>query len=242
MRFRTYAATTLRKQTQTVKQLADTNIGGARAFIETGKKKLDSRSQNVLTEVEKLLDIVEGMKDDVTKRQITPKEQLVKSIKKDQEEFLNDLIEDHKSAVEVYGHIEKVISLRGSKLNGAIKSRALPRQKSFQGVQSDDGPGNLGNVMMEIRGAAIDPEKRMKAIEASQKNREKELAARSDELQAELSEFVGQKKLKMTGGAEEADRVRQKRSDATLRAMFNAGNSASAPPLPDIPWTPPAAM
>lgn len=29
--------------------------------------------------------------------------------------------------------------------------------------------------------------------------------------------------MKMTGGAEEAERVRQKRNDMTLRAMFNGG-------------------
>ncbi|GLB41789.1 putative actin interacting protein 3 [Lyophyllum shimeji] len=266
---------TLRTQTQSVKQLANTSVGGARGYIDTGKKKLDTRSQNVLTEVEKLLDTVENMKDDVTKRQITPKEQYVKSIKKDidsvaaeleslkehiktikpmwkktweeelqniveeqqflthQEEFLNDLLEDHKAVVEVYGHIEKVISIRGSGPNGAIK----PRSRSFKPPPPSEGDG-LSNVMLEIRGAAVDPEKRMKAIEANQKNRQKELAARSNELHAELHDFVGGKKLRMTGGAEEAERVRQKRSEMTLRAMFNGGRTTTPPPdLPPSPQT-----
>ncbi|KAF8074999.1 bud site selection protein 6 [Lyophyllum atratum] len=266
---------TLRTQTQSVKQLANTSVGGARGYIDTGKKKLDTRSQNVLTEVEKLLDTVENVKDDVTKRQITPKEQYVKTIKKDidsvaseleslkehiktikpmwkktweeelqniveeqqflthQEEFLSDLLEDHKAVVEVYGHIEKVISLRGAGPNGAIRPRNGPRNKSFRPPLPTEGDG-LNNVMLEIRGAAVDPEKRMKAIEANQKNRQKELAARSDDLHAELSEFVGGKKLKMTGGAEEAERVRQKRSEMTLKAMFT-GNGASEPELPSSP-------
>jgi hypothetical protein len=272
----------LKKQAHSVKQVADTNVGGARAFIETGKKKLDDRTQNVLTDIEKLLDNVETMKDDVVKRQMTPKDHAFKGIKKDldsvhteleslrehiknvkpmwkktweeelqniveeqqflthQEEFLSDLIEDHKAAQEMYGHIEKVISLRGPKVNGVIKNRSLPRQRSFPNANNNGGAGAAGeegtisNVMMEIRAAAVDPEKRMKAIEASQKNREKELAARSDDLQAELTDFVGQKKLRLTGGAEEADRVRQKRSDATLKAMF------SPPPSDMVPRTPPA--
>jgi hypothetical protein len=42
-----------------------------------------------------------------------------------------------------------------------------------------------------------------------------------------LYEFVGQKKLKMTGGAEEAERVRQKKSEATLKAMFNGASQPS---------------
>ncbi|KAG5653411.1 hypothetical protein H0H81_000698 [Sphagnurus paluster] len=263
---------TLRTQTQSVKQIASTSVGGARGYIDTGKQKLDTRSQNILTEVEKLMDMVENVKDDVTKRQITPKEQYMKTIKKDiesaateleslkehiktikpmwkktweeelqniveeqqflthQEQLLSDLLEDHKGVVEVYGHIEKVISLRGPGVNGALKGRAGLR-KGFKPPPPTEGDG-LSNVMMEIRGAAIDPEKRMKAIEASQKNRQKELAARDDGLHAELSDFVGQKKLRMTGGAEEAERVRQKRSEMTLKAMFTGTSTSSPPPMP----------
>ncbi|KAF7370647.1 AIP3 domain-containing protein [Mycena sanguinolenta] len=251
---------TLRVQTQSVKQLATTNVGGARGYIDTGKKKLDTRSQNVLTEVEKLQDTVEGVKDDVIKRQITPKAQYFKTIKKDidtvaaeleslkehintikpmwkktweeelqnivdeqgflthQEQFLEDLLEDHKALVEVYGHVEKIISIRGP---GSVGSRN--GRKGFRPPPPEEGHGGLSTVMMEIRGAAVDPERRMKAIEASQKIREKELASRSDEMQAELTDFVAGKKLKMTGGAEEAERVRQKRNEQTLKAMLTGG-------------------
>ena len=76
-------------------------------------------------------------------------------------------------------------------------------------------------VMMEIRTAVVDLYKRLKAIAANQKNREWDLASRSDEFQNELAGFVGGKKLRMTGGAEEAERVRQKRNDLALKAMFN---------------------
>jgi hypothetical protein len=95
--------------------------------------------------------------------------------------------------------------------------------------------------MLEIRGAAVDPEKRMKAIEANQKNRQKERAARGDsELHTELTEFVGGKRLKMTGGADEVERVRQKRSEMTLKAMFsNSSTASSSPPTvnSDLPPT-----
>ncbi|KAJ7334084.1 bud site selection protein 6 [Mycena albidolilacea] len=254
---------TLRGQTQSVKQLASTNVGGARGYIDTGKKKLDSRSQNVLTEVEKLQDTVEGVKDDVIKRQITPNALYFKNIKKDissvaaeleslkehintikpmwkktweeelqnivdeqgflthQEQFLEDLLEDHKALVEVYGHVEKIISIRGP---GSVGRNG---RKGFRPPPPEQGHGGLSTVMMEIRGAAVDPDRRMKAIEANQKNREKELASRSDELQAELTDFVGGKKLKMTGGAEEAERVRQKRNDQTLKAMFTGGGGVT---------------
>lgn len=256
---------TLRSQTQSVKQLATTNVGGARGYIDSGKTNLDTRSQNILTKVEALQDTVETVKDDVLKRHVNPKPQLFRSIKKDidtaateleslkehiktikpmwkktweeelqniveeqqflnhQEEFLGDLIEDHKAVLEVYGHVEKVISIRGTG-----PGRKTRKGGGFIPPPPDEGHTGLSTVMMEIRGAAVDPERRLKAIAANQKNREKDLASRSDEFQAELSGFVGGKKLKMTGGAEEVERVRQKRNDMTLKAMFTTNNAASS--------------
>ncbi|KXN86601.1 Bud site selection protein 6 [Leucoagaricus sp. SymC.cos] len=255
---------TLHTQTQNVKQLANSSVGGARAYIDSGKQKLDKRSQNVLTDVEKLQDVVENIKDDVIKRHVTPKPQYFKSVKSDvervaaeleslkehiktvkpmwkktweeelqniveeqqflnhQEEFLADLLEDYKAVVEVYGHVEQVVNLRGAN-NGAPRGS----RRGYRPPPPDEGHEGLNSVMREIRGAAVDPARRLKAIEASQKNREKELASRTDELQTELTEFVGQKKLRMTGGAEEVERVRQKRNDMTLKAMFTGGSISS---------------
>ena len=94
--------------------------------------------------------------------------------------------------------------------------------------------------MLEIRGASVDPERRLKAIAANEKAREKDLAQRSDEFQAELAGFVEGKKLKMTGGAEEADRVRQKRTENTLKAMFTGGSGTLSPGASDVePMSPP---
>ncbi|KAJ2934882.1 hypothetical protein H1R20_g2292, partial [Candolleomyces eurysporus] len=255
---------TLRTQTQSVRQLATTSVGGARAYIDSGKKKLDARSQDILTEVEKLQDTVERVKDDVIKRNTTPKPQYFKNIKKDidaaaaeleslkehiktvkpmwkktweeelqniveeqqflthQEEFLSDLLEDHKAVLEIYGHVEKIVNLRGPSANGPGRRGRGP---TFRPPPPEEGHNGLSTVMLEIRGAAVDPEKRLKAIEESQRNRELERNARSDEMQVELSEFVGQKKLRMTGGAEEVDRLRQKRDEMTLKAMFSPANS-----------------
>ncbi|TDL23773.1 AIP3-domain-containing protein [Rickenella mellea] len=248
---------TLRTQTQNVRQLANSKVGGARAYIDSGKSKLDSRSQTVLTRVEELQDTVENLKDDVLKRFVSPKSNLLKTVSKDigdvatelesikeyintvkpmwkktweeelqniveeqqflshQEEFLGDLLEDHKALVEVFGHIEKVISIRGAT---PLKARG------FRPPPPEEGHGGLSTVMMEIRGAAVDPERRLKAIAANQKNREKEMASRSDEFEAELQGFVAGKKLKLTGGADEVERVRQRRNDQALKAMFTGGS------------------
>ena len=249
---------TLRTQTQNVKQLANTKIGGDRAYVNNGKQNLDTRSQNVLTKIEDLQDTVENLKDDVLKRYVSPRSNLLKTVSKDiadvatelqslkeylttvkpmwkktweaelqniveeqqflthQEEFLSDLLEDHKALTDVFGHVEKVISIRGS---GQVKTRG------FRPPPPDEGHSGLSTVMLEIRNAAVDPEKRLKAIAMNQKNREKEMSNRTDEFESELKGFVSGKKLKLTGGAEEIERVRQKKNDITLKAMFTGGSS-----------------
>jgi hypothetical protein len=259
----------LRAQTQTVRQMASTHVPGARAYIDAGKTKLDARSQTVLTKMEELQDTVEGVKDDVLKRHISPKPQVLRSIKEGlttvgteleslkehiktikpmwkktweeelqsiveeqqflnhQEEFLADLIEDSKAVADIYGHVEKVISIRGASAGRGVRGRG------FKLPPPDKEHGGLSTVMLEIQGASVDPDRRLKAIEASQKNRERELAGRADEFEAELKGFVSEKKLKMTGGAEEAERVRQHKNDLTFKAMFggNTTSTASQPPL-----------
>jgi hypothetical protein len=256
----------LRSQTTAVKQLANTKIGGARAYIDTGKQQLDLRSQTVLTEVEKLQDIAEAVRDDVTKRQITPKPQYLKSVKQEidscateleslrqyintvkpmwkktweeelqniveeqgflmhQEEFLADLLDDHKALAEVFGHVEKVISLR----NSGSRNRT---GATYRPPPPEEGHGGLNSVLREIRGGGVvDSSKILRTIEENQKNRKKELASRTDEMHAELSEFVGAKKLRMTGGTEETERVRQRKNDLSLKAMFNNQGSISPSP------------
>lgn len=253
----------LRSQAQAVRKLSSSSVGGAREYVTAGKASLDSRTQNVLTKVEELQDTVEQLKDDVLKRFISPRSNVVKTLSKDiaevaaelaslneyvdtvkpvwkktweeelqniveeqqflshQEEFLGDLLEDHKALSEVFGHIEKVISIRGS---GAVKT------KGFKPPPPEEGHGGLSTVMLEIRNAAIDPERRLKAIAASQKNREREKANKGDEFEEELKGFVKGKKLKMTGGAEEIERVRQKRNDMALKSMFNGGATPALTP------------
>ena len=147
--------TGLRAQTQAARQMAPTQVPGARSYINASKK-LDARSQNVLKNMEELQDTVENVKDDVLRRHISPKPQVLRSINEGlttvgteleslkkhikktkpmwkksweeelqniveeqrflshQEEFLADLIEDSKAVKEKYGHVEKVISIRGA--------------------------------------------------------------------------------------------------------------------------------
>ena len=249
----------LRTQAAAMRQVANTKIGGARASIDSGKARLDKRSQDVLTEIEDLQDTVENLKDDVLKRHVMPKADVMKRLREKidsstkeledlkghlttirpawkktwehelqniveeqqflshQEELIEDLLEDNKALVEVFGHVEKVISIRG---NGPVRSRP------YKLPQPEEGSG-LTAVMMEIRGAQVDPTKRMKAIEQNQKARQKELSSRSDEFQEELSDFVSGKKLRKTGGAEEVERIRQRKDGMAFKAMFSSAGTLS---------------
>lgn len=71
----------LREQTNHVKNLANAQVSGSRAFIDTGKAKLDSRSQELLTKVEELQDAIDDLKNDVTARRIKPKPKQMDAIK-----------------------------------------------------------------------------------------------------------------------------------------------------------------
>jgi len=242
----------VRAQAQSVRELANQKVGGARAYIDTGKVKLDTRSQDILTRMDDLQDTVEGIRDDVLKRRMTPKPAVMKSLKADiassatvlesltemittikpmwkqtweeelqniveeqqflshQEELIKDLLEDHNELAKVFSRIEDVASHR------VVRTR----QPVFRPPPIDEGHEGLSTVMLEIRGAQVDSDVRLKAIEENQRLRDREQAARSDEFQEELKGFVDGKKLKMIGGAEEAERVRQHRNDMVLKAMF----------------------
>jgi hypothetical protein len=143
-------------------------------------------------------------------------------------EFVDDLATDHAEAAKIFEDINGVVSIRPT----APTARTVGR--SFRPPPPDEGHQGITSVLSQIRVSAVDPEQRMRAIEASQRQRKMDLAGRSDAFQAELSGYVQGKKLKLTGGAEEAERVRQKRNDVTLKAMFgvNGGGGPSSSPQP----------
>jgi hypothetical protein len=133
-------------------------------------------------------------------------------------EFMEDLAADHAEVIKIFEDIQGVVNIRPAARTGGRVFRPAP---------TEDAPQVISNVLSQIRGSNVDPQQRMRAIEASQRQRKLDLATRSDAFQAELSGYVQGKKLKMTGGAEEAERVRQKRNDIALRAMFGVNNGGN---------------
>ncbi|WVN87376.1 uncharacterized protein L203_102554 [Cryptococcus depauperatus CBS 7841] len=93
------------------------------------------------------------------------------------------------------------------------------------GADADVEGSDFPSLLLEIRTKESDPEQRLRAIEAQQKVREKERANKVDDFEAELKGFVGGKKLRKTGGAEEVDRMRG-RKDEVLRTQLTGGSLA----------------
>lgn len=142
----------------------------------------------------------------------------------DEQEFLNhqeglisDLRDDHAALQEVFANIQQVVKLRGTTGPGA-RGVVGSAGRNFVVPPPDEGHEGLNTVMMEVKGLQVDSSARLRALAQAEKQRERELAARTDELQQEL--VAGGKGLKKTGGYSEAERQRERRNEATLKAMF----------------------
>ncbi|CAG8584296.1 13849_t:CDS:2, partial [Cetraspora pellucida] len=240
---------TLTTRTESVKQVALTNVGSSRSFIDNGKTKLDARSMELLSKVDELQDIIDRMKSDVVKKGARPPpteiqhvqqeslavakelsslQEYVKTVKptwkqtwkqelqtivdeqqflNHQEELLEDLQEDHKKLTEVFNTILKVI-------------KTPSQTRVYVPPTAEEGFEGLKTVLQEVRGISPDHERRLKALQAAEKQRERDLANRIDEFEAELTDFVAQNKLKKTGGAQEVERLRQKKNEEALKELF----------------------
>ncbi|POV94373.1 hypothetical protein PSHT_16259 [Puccinia striiformis] len=272
----------LRSQAESVKQAATAKVASSRTFIDVGKVKLETQSQDLVTKVESLQDTVEDLKQDVTNRKMKPKpsamntvaqsiqtvkselEQLTNHIttitpawKKswedelqnivDEQQLLNyqeDLIKDLKEDVEavsnLFGHVELYLDARKVskvKPNAFVPVLSPTTPGGFGGLGSGGGGGigglfsdprgGLDTVLMQVKGLEVNAESRLKAIEAAEKLRAKNLedVSKENEFAQELAGFVGNKKLKMTGGHEEIERLRKIKAEAALKNMNTTPNN-----------------
>ncbi|SJX61532.1 related to actin-interacting protein AIP3 [Sporisorium reilianum f. sp. reilianum] len=149
----------------------------------------------------------------------------------DEQEFLNheegllsDLRDDLGALKEVFSNIQQVVKLRGGSGKGGKYIPPLP----------EEGHEGLSTVMMEVKSQAVNHEKRLRALQAVERQRQKDLLASktNDEFSEELAGFVDKKVLRKTGGVLEAERIRQKRDHATWKAMFGGGGPGGVPMTP----------
>ncbi|GAC96538.1 hypothetical protein PHSY_004118 [Pseudozyma hubeiensis SY62] len=149
----------------------------------------------------------------------------------DEQEFLNheegllsDLRDDLGALKEVFSNIQQVVKLRGGSGKGGKYIPPLP----------EEGHEGLSTVMMEVKSQAVNHEKRLRALQAVERQRQKDMLASksNDEFSEELAGFVDKRVLRKTGGVLEAERVRQKRDHATWKAMFGGGGPGGIPMTP----------
>ena len=133
-----------------------------------------------------------------------------------QSKLIVDLQNDIKAAEKVLQNIQDVVDQRAA-------SAGRNPSRGFR-PPTPDADGGIPNLLMEIRTKESDPNQRLRAIEAQQKAREKEKANKTDEFEQELSGFVKGKKLRKTGGTEEAERKTQRRQDQALKRMLTGEN------------------
>lgn len=257
--------TTIRERVREMNAVVALGPSAGRNLIESGKAKLDAQSQQVLTSVEDLQDVIEDLKLDVSHRGVKPKaaemrqittdiatttkrldelERFVQTVRPhwkktweselqlivDEQEFLNyqegllvDLQQDHKALQDVFSNIQQVVRLRDVGMAHGSDSSRGPR---YVPPPPDEGHQGLPSVMAEVRTQSIDHERRLRALQAAERSREKAKAGRTDEFANELAGFVDGKALRRTGGHLEAERVRQKRDQTTLRAMLDGQGSS----------------
>ena len=109
-----------------------------------------------------------------------------------QEELLSDLKTDHENVVNLFNQIEEYSSLQQT---------TRGRKPSYRPPSPEAGHEGLSTVMLEIKGRPQASDKRLKAIELAEKQRQKEAEDRTDEFASELSGFVEGRRLKKTGAS-----------------------------------------
>jgi hypothetical protein len=130
---------------------------------------------------------------------------------KEQEALLLDLEEDHAAILEVFGQLQKIRE---------IQEKSKPSRREFRIAPAEGGHDGMNSVLKQVTTIDVDPQRRLRALNQAEKMRERELANRIDEFENELVEFVESKKLRMTGGAQEIERQRQKKNQNMLRQLY----------------------
>ncbi|KAK9386923.1 actin interacting protein 3-domain-containing protein [Lipomyces mesembrius] len=140
-----------------------------------------------------------------------------------QEDLVSDLSEDLESAVDTFELVRQVVE----------EQMKNPRSRGSAAVVVGLG-GSVGDtlsgkdaVLRDVRALNPNHESRVEAIERAEKLRQKVNENRVDEFERELEEFVGEGKLKKSGGIEEVERTRKQREEQVWRE-WSENNAAMA--------------
>ncbi|ORX69705.1 actin interacting protein 3 [Linderina pennispora] len=147
------------------------------------------------------------------------------SFVKDVEQMLGELLDDARHLDGVLDKLEQVVDLR-------VRERAsdsyvpAAATKFIDVVSPDDAPDAKQGLLRQITCVDVDHERRLDALRAAEKLRQQELAAKVNEFDQELADFVGQRKLRKTGGTEELERKRMEKENEVLKEMMKSVEEA----------------
>ncbi|KAJ2906445.1 Bud site selection protein 6, partial [Coemansia aciculifera] len=147
------------------------------------------------------------------------------SFVKDVEQMLGELMDDTQHLNDVIDKLNKIIDL---KLRERAKDDYVPSAatKFLDVVSSDDAPDAKKDFLMQISCVDVDHERRLDALKTAERLRQTELAAKVNEFDEELSDFVTQRKLRKTGGTEELERRRAEKEVEVMKEMLKSVEEA----------------
>lgn len=120
---------------------------------------------------------------------------------KHQEELLDEMSEDHKEMASMFDNIDELMKKMGVPANtSGAKSGPKLGLREYIPPEPDKDHQGLSTVMTEVRSLAVDPEKRLRAIQDAEKARIESKGEREhDKFAKELGGFVESKQLRRTG-------------------------------------------
>lgn len=146
------------------------------------------------------------------------------------EDLMADLQDDLEKANETFALVEQATKEQMKDVNAGKENATVSRQFSrglnsiVANIGADPNAAKEG-VLGEVRALQPNHENRMEAIERAEKLRQKEMATRSENpIKKELVAFVGEGKLKKSGGFEEVERARKAKDDQIRKEVWERMN------------------
>ncbi|KAI1506628.1 AIP3-domain-containing protein [Biscogniauxia marginata] len=138
------------------------------------------------------------------------------------EDLMVDLQDDLEKASETFALVEQATKEQ-------MKDNAPAGRQFSKGLHSLGNSANPSaakeGVLGEVRALQPNHEDRLEAIERAEKLRQKELESRRENpLMQELTSFVGEGKLKKSGGFEEVERARKAKDDRIRKEVWERMN------------------
>jgi len=215
---------------QAVEEVSDIIDGAREDALRRGVTPSRTKMEKIKADLDKATALVETFSSDVTLAEPTWRATWLTELQRVTEEqrllayqnkLAADLKNDVKDAAEMLENVNAFVVQRQA-AGGASG-------KKFRPPSPEEGAGGISHLLLEIRTKESDPNQRLRAIEEQQRARERELASQTDEFSNELAGFVQGKKLRKTGGTEEAERVRQRRHDQTVKRMLSGDIPGETP-------------